>query len=165
VARLLRLMKLLRLVRLVKFLNMLEDWTAVSPAMFAFAMTVVKVPTYLSRPPAKLAPISSPSGPSLPPYLPSLRSIPGPVASSFTSPMPSPSHHTTRCVLPSHAPSVHPVTTRCALPRAQQVIFISHMICCMWWGLSQTISTETWADKAHLVYDTLGDAPFQVRPV
>jgi hypothetical protein len=45
------------------------------------------------------------------------------------------------------------------------VIFISHMICCMWWGLSQTISTETWADKAHLVYDTLGDAPFQVRPI
>jgi hypothetical protein len=58
------------------------------------------------------------------------------------------------------------VTTRCTtLPRAQQVIFISHMICCMWWGLSQTISTETWADKAHLVYDTLGDAPFQVRPI
>ena len=40
--------KFLRLVRLVKFMNMLEDWTAVSPAMFAFAMTVVKVPTYLS---------------------------------------------------------------------------------------------------------------------
>jgi hypothetical protein len=34
VARLLRLMKLLRLVRLVRFLNMLEDYTAISPAMF-----------------------------------------------------------------------------------------------------------------------------------
>ena len=34
VARLLRLIKLVRLVRLVRFLNMLEDYTAISPAMF-----------------------------------------------------------------------------------------------------------------------------------
>ena len=34
VARLLRLIKLLRLVRLVRFLNLLEDYTAISPAMF-----------------------------------------------------------------------------------------------------------------------------------
>jgi len=34
VARLMRLMKLLRLIRLVRFLNLLEDYTAISPAMF-----------------------------------------------------------------------------------------------------------------------------------
>ena len=34
VARLLRLVKLVRLVRLVRFLNLLEDYTAISPAMF-----------------------------------------------------------------------------------------------------------------------------------
>ena len=42
-----------------------------------------------------------------------------------------------------------------------KVIFFSHMICCMWWGLSTTISTRAWLDDPLMVYDSLRYAPFQ----
>jgi len=46
-----------------------------------------------------------------------------------------------------------------------QVIFISHMMCCLWWGLSGSLSSVAWYDSATQVYDTLRNAPFQVRPI
>ena len=42
-----------------------------------------------------------------------------------------------------------------------KVIFFSHMISCMWWGLSTTISTRAWLDDPLMVYDPLRYAPFQ----
>ena len=42
-----------------------------------------------------------------------------------------------------------------------KVIFFSHMISCMWWGLSISISTRAWLDDPLMVYDSLRYAPFQ----
>ena len=42
-----------------------------------------------------------------------------------------------------------------------KVIFFSHMISCMWWGLSTTISSQGWLDNTLMVYDSLRNAPFQ----
>lgn len=41
-----------------------------------------------------------------------------------------------------------------------QVLLISHMVCCLWWGLCTAISTSTWYDDTAMVYDTLRLSPF-----
>ena len=42
-----------------------------------------------------------------------------------------------------------------------QVIFIAHLICCMWWCLCTNISRLTWYDDIQLVYSPMRDATFQ----
>ena len=42
-----------------------------------------------------------------------------------------------------------------------QVVYIAHLICCMWWGLCTSLTTLTWYDSSELVYIPLRDAPFQ----
>ena len=42
-----------------------------------------------------------------------------------------------------------------------QVILISHLVSCMWWGLTRKFSGEAWFDKVDQVNDPLRDAPFR----
>ena len=42
-----------------------------------------------------------------------------------------------------------------------QVLFISHMMCCMWWGLCTVLSEYAWYDDESMVYDVLRYASFQ----
>jgi CRP-like cAMP-binding protein len=42
-----------------------------------------------------------------------------------------------------------------------KVIFIAHLVCCMWWGLSTNLSTQAWYDNVAMVYVPLRDAPFK----
>jgi hypothetical protein len=39
-----------------------------------------------------------------------------------------------------------------------QVLFISHMICCLWFGLCSTFDRVAWFDIQTQVYNTLGNA-------
>lgn len=42
-----------------------------------------------------------------------------------------------------------------------QVLLISHMVSCLWWGLSSALSSSTWYDDTAMVYDTLRLSPFR----
>jgi hypothetical protein len=44
-----------------------------------------------------------------------------------------------------------------------QVIFISHLVACMWWGVCSVLSSNAWYDHPEQVINTLGQASFQVR--
>lgn len=41
-----------------------------------------------------------------------------------------------------------------------KVVFIAHLVSCMWWGLSTNLSTQAWYDNVSMVYVPLRDAPF-----
>jgi CRP-like cAMP-binding protein len=42
-----------------------------------------------------------------------------------------------------------------------QVLLISHMVSCLWWGLSSTLSSSTWYDDTAMVYNSLRLASFR----
>jgi CRP-like cAMP-binding protein len=42
-----------------------------------------------------------------------------------------------------------------------KVVFIAHLVCCMWWGISTNLSTQAWYDNVDMVYVPLSDAPFK----
>ena len=46
-----------------------------------------------------------------------------------------------------------------------QVIFISHLVACMWWGITSSINGPHWYDYSPQTYDVLGLAPLQQQYV
>ena len=46
-----------------------------------------------------------------------------------------------------------------------QVIFISHLVTCVWWGITSSINGPHWYDYAFQTYDSLGNAPLQQQYV
>lgn len=41
-----------------------------------------------------------------------------------------------------------------------QVIGVAHVVCCLWWGLCDAITTNAWFDDPTIVYEPLRDRPF-----
>jgi hypothetical protein len=71
--------------------------------------------------------------------------------------------HSLPSLIPPLIPS-HPIPLLLLLFLPLQVMFITHLVTCAWWGLSTVMSEYTWYDNPAMVYDTLRDASFQVRP-
>jgi len=41
-----------------------------------------------------------------------------------------------------------------------QIVFVGHLVACIWWGLGDAITTYAWFDDVSMVYTPLRFAPF-----
>ena len=163
--KIIRLLRLAKLIKLLQSMNMnhyiyrLQDLLHLSTSTANLLFISCQVHSHLSSP--FFPPLHLVSSITL--YLhgqPPLHLLSGKVPLPLSLPLPL------RSLIPHPSTPSFPhlhllVFIHLLLP---QVIFITHLVTCAWWGLSTVMSDYTWYDNPAMVYDPLRDAPFQVNP-